>query len=389
MPIESSFIVKSPRRRVAQLCAAVWLIGSGVGMSVAWAADAPSDARPSFACNTARTAIETEICSHPDLASRDRTMATLFAAARRDAFDRGASQQDTLQRQWLQSRDARCNGADMHACLVNRYDTRLWELAAAALFRAPEAALRELARQEPESARVYKAIYQYVTTQNHRQRTDSVASLIAPTFDALRRIPWEGPLTNIRSARDATSSDAHFAGFLMMASIEHDRLNLPCTAIVRRPALIQALDFAYGGALDGRLIPSDCSVMTPALPALDQLKDAAVKAQPACEGTIRFSLARAFAKTLVAVRLHRMDLLETDPSDIATTGQDKEAGTEIGKPSESEFTARYAANILQATNELAAYYGQYFNSAPAVAKAQAAQAVRAVVSGAYALCDRY
>lgn len=34
----------------------------------------------------------------------------------------------------------------MHACLATSYDARLWDVAVAALFRTPEAALTELAR---------------------------------------------------------------------------------------------------------------------------------------------------------------------------------------------------------------------------------------------------
>jgi uncharacterized protein len=71
---------------------------------IACSAQTPPITGPSFSCGSANNAIETTICSDAALAARDRTMATLFNTSQADAFNRGKSQQQILQRQWLKTR---------------------------------------------------------------------------------------------------------------------------------------------------------------------------------------------------------------------------------------------------------------------------------------------
>jgi uncharacterized protein len=348
-----------------------------VGVPITSSAQDETASAPSFTCGPTNTAIERTICSDAALAARDRTMATLFAASQNDAFNRGQSQQPFLQRQWLKTRDEQCSNGDMHACLVAEYDGRLNELAVASLFQAPDVALAELSRQNPKSAAIYEAIYRYATIDDADERAHVVAKLIAPAFDAFHDKPWARPLSDVVDAHDASSSDKNFSAFLDVASVSDYALTMPCSALARRPGLIDALNAVYGGAIDGQLIRSDCEAMTSQLQAVDRLTKAAVAEQPFCRGTIRFSLGRDFGKTLVAVRLHRTDVWKADKND-------SEPANGVGEP---RFIAQHQAAIRDATDELAAYYSDHFGVPPTPANEQAGSAIRAIVAGAYNLCE--
>lgn len=195
-------------------------------------------------------------------------MATLFAASQTDAFNQSKSQQLFLQRRWLKMRNEQCSNGDMHSCLVERYDERLNELAVAALFQAPDIALTELDRQNPKSAALYEAIYRYATIDDTAERASVVANLINPAFEVFHGKPWAQPLSEAEDAHQAASSDKNFSAFLDVASVSGYALTMPCSALVRRPGLIDTLNAVYGGAIDGQLIQSDCEAMTPSLPAV-------------------------------------------------------------------------------------------------------------------------
>jgi uncharacterized protein len=337
--------------------------------------------RPSFSCSpAASSAVEGAICADPSLAQRDQTLALLYAAARTNALGSGPSQQQALQHQWLRSRDARCAKTAAHACVADAYDERPYDLAVAALFAAPDVALAELARQDAHAAPLYEAVYRYATIDDQAKRTGAVEALIAPAFDAIHgEFAAQELFADIPTARAAAASDKAFATLLDAASVSGYTLTLPCAALIKRPGLIDALDPRYGGAVDGQLANSDCDAMMPDLPHLARLTKTAIDAQPVCEGTIRFTLGRAYAKTLVAIRLHRSDLWKPGDPHAPPPGSD---GAEDGR-----FRTAHRAWIDAAVAELARYYSDVFKVPPYAAKADAGGAVNAVISGAFALCD--
>lgn len=373
--------------RAMGLIILVSLLGATVEVAIASSAQTPPVSGPSFSCGSASKAVEKAICSDDALAARDRTMATLFTASQADAFNQGKSQQQILQRQWLKTRDEQCSNGDMHSCLVDMYDERLNALAVAALFRAPDAALAELDRQDPKSAALYEAIFRYVTIDDTVHRADAVAKLIDPAFEEFHGKPWAHPLSDAQDAHDAASSDKNFSAFLDVASVSGYALTMPCSAFVRRPGLMDALNAVYGGAIDGQLIRSDCEAMTSNLPAVDRLTKAAVAVQPFCQGTIRFSLGRNFDKTLVAVRLHRTDLWKARTLDWKSGGQDENNDDSAKAGDVPHFVAGHPVLIRNAADELAAYYSNRFDAPSALAEAQAHSAINAIIFGAYDLCE--
>lgn len=380
-------LVRSYAGRVIRLIVVLSFLGAAWGTSVARSPQDAAMSGPSFSCGSAGTAIETMICNDPALAARDRTMAVLFAASRADAFDQGMSQQQTVQRQWLKTRNEQCSKGDMRSCLVNAYDERLNELAIAALFQAQDAALAELTRQNPRSAPLYDAIYRYATIEDTVDRAKVAARLIGPAFAEFHNKPWAHPLSGVKDAYEAASSDKRFSLFLDVASVSNYELTMPCSALVRRPGLTDALDAVYGGAIDGQLIRSDCEGMTPRLQTLDRLAKAAVAAQSFCPGTIRFSLGRDFDKILVAVRLHRTDLWKPEELSVGPGSEDEKSEVPEKQVDEPQFVAKHQALIRDATDELMTYYSRHFGVPPALAKEQALGAVGAIISGAYNLCE--
>ncbi len=385
---KNGLLVTAYASRITRLIIGLPLLSTALGVPIAHSAQDPMTSGPSFSCGAANNAIEKLICSDPGLSTRDRTMAMLFAASRTDASGRGLSQQQTLQRQWLNTRDKQCSNGDMHACLVSTYDERLNTLAIAALFQTPDAALAELTRQNSRSAPLYEAIYRYATIENDADRAAAVEKLIAPAFEVIHGKPWATPLSDVKDAHDVVSSDKNFSTFLNVASVSDYALTMPCSAFVRRPGLIDALDSVYAGAVDGRLIRSDCEVMTSHLQKVDQLTRSAVAVQPNCPGTIRFSLGRDFDKTLRLIRLHRTEAWEAQALNTSSSAQNEnngEPGKDVDRPS---FIAGHQVLIRDAGHELATYYSSHFGVPPALAKEQALRAVNAIISGAYNLCER-
>lgn len=373
--------------RTMRLIVSISLLGAALEVPIASSAQNRAISGPSFSCGPANSVIETTICNDAALTARDRTMATLFTASQKDAFNQGRSQQQILQRQWLKMRNEQCTNGDMHSCLVETYDDRLNELAVAALFQAPDDALAELTRQKPKSAALYEAIYRYATIDDTVDRATVVAKLIGPAFEEFHDKPWARPLSNVEDTHDAASSDENFSAFLDVASVSNYKLTMPCSALVRRPGLSDALNAVYGGAIDGQLIRSDCEAMTSSLPAVARLTKAAAAAQPFCRATIRFSLGRNFDKTLVAVRLHRTDLWNSKKLDVNQGGQDEDNDDPTKDVDVPRFVARHPVLIREATDELARYYSNRFGAPSALAEAQALGAVSAIVFGAYNLCE--
>ncbi|NWB96728.1 hypothetical protein HX882_12565 [Pseudomonas gingeri] len=387
MKTKNGLLVTSGLGRATRLMIGLSLLGAVWGIPLAYSAQDPAASGPSFLCGATNRAIEKVICADPELSSRDRTLAVLFAASRVDASGKGLSQQQGLQRQWLKDRDKGCSTGDIRTCLVHAYDDRLESLAVAALFQAPDVALAELARQDSKAAPLYEAIYRYVTLDNDAERVIAVGKLIAPSFEVLHDKPWAQSISGIDDAQGVASSDKNFSAFLSIAPVGDYALTMPCSALVRRPGLSAAMASVYGSSLDGQLIRSDCKAMTPPLPKLDQLTKAAEVVQPSCQGTIRFSLGREFDRTLLLIRLHNADLWKSSAladSPNAQVEKHGKSGNTVDKP---HFIAGHTALIRDASDELATYYSSHFGVPPALARKQARNAVSALISGAYNLCE--
>lgn len=127
----------------------------------------------------------------------------------------------------------------------------------------------------------------------------------------------------------------------------------------------------------------------PATPRVDKLIKLATKAQPFCQGTIRFSLGRIYAKAPDAIRLHRLDaVLPLARNDNAS--QDNGDGEDDhGKhyPSQAHFRALHKVEIAEAVRELASYFRDVYKVVPRDAKNEAVGCVNAVIVGAYHLCE--
>jgi len=338
---------------------------------------APLVEGPSFSC-AAPNQLESVICSDPLLAAKDRTLAQLYAAARIDVFGLGPSQEQDVQRAWLKTINKQCGQQSAKACLNDAYDDRLTALAVAALFRTPDQALQLLHRTAPKSAPIYEAIYRYATTSDTDERRRTVAGLIGPAFDDLKAQGANWPtFMALKNAVAAASDDAAFGAFLDEASVSDYELTLPCSALLRRPALIAALGSQFGGAIDGDIMSSDCDVTTPRLASFDELTNAATAAQPFCEGTIRFSTGRDYAELLDAIRLHHVDHWKSGAEE-PPAGQDR---------AEKRFERSRGMLEANAKEELARYYLQVFNVAPGLAETQAIGAIDAAIDAAFNQCD--
>ena len=343
---------------------------------------------PSFSCKSA-TPLEAVICSEPGLSDRDRKMAALFDAVRVSALGSGPSREQELQRKWLELRNVQCSKGNTKDCLAGMYDDRLEDLAIAALFKMPDLALSELRRLEPKAAPIYEAIYRYATVANKAERVRIVGHLINPAFNAIHDKPGANELSEVPDAYAAASTDQDFSMFLDVASVSDFalRMTLPCSAVIRRPGLIKSLGSVYGGMIDSQLIRSDCEATMPATPAFDRLVSMAEKAQPVCQGTIRFSLSKDYEADIVAIRIHRLELLRKNVTSETATDSDDEndvANTLIDEP---HFRSKYQQQIKAATDELAKYYTNYFRVPVYQAKVDAGGAVSAAISGAYDLCE--
>jgi uncharacterized protein len=346
---------------------------------------------PSFDCSKATSPIETTICGDPELVSLDRKMAQFYVLAHTDALGIGISNQSSAQRKWIKSRDSFCiRSKNINECIKSSYEGRLAELAVATLFVKPDIALPEirhlysqgfLAKLDRYAVPLYEAIFRYVTINDPTERTSVVEKIIAPIFDEIRDAPSAvNLLRDIPTAHDAVASDKNFATFLDVASVNEEyNLILPCAAIIRRPGLTEALGSKYGGAIDSHLPSSDCATTLPDLPQFNRLVKAAQKAQPFCQGTIRFSLGKEYEEALNAIRLHRADLW----GDIMPDSSDDH--------DVNEFMAKHAPLIDAASTELFDYYTKEFKVEPELAQGQAEdqaeEAVDAAVSGAFSLCE--
>ncbi len=355
---------------------------------IGWAALAAAGAHaqtagaPSFSC-AAPSQIEGLICHDAGLAAADRQMAVLYQATKSGAQGTG-SNQPSAQRAWLKDRDTRC-GADswrksgsksQRDCVADAYNDRLKALAVAALIGSPRLALDTLHHLDPKSAPYYDALLAYATIDSPRERAKIVEAKLAPLYAQTPALRDDSDRAgkHAATAADAASSDAGFAEFFDIASMENDsQLVWPCAALIKRPGLVAGLGAIWGGAVDSQVPGSDCATALPAPAEINLLDQAAFEGQPPCEGSIRFSTGRNLAMLEDAVRLRRPDIWRTIQDETSDE--------------EDAFRRDKAALIHRTAAALTAYYARYWPSKGSDFAADGKAATDALVSAAFNLCQ--
>jgi uncharacterized protein len=355
-----------------------------------------AQADPSFPCKSP-TPIEAVICSDEKLASRDRTMAFLFAASRTDALGSGVSGEYIRQRLWLHDRNEKCAKGPELKCLVDAYDNRLFDLAVATLFTAHDAAMTELSRQNPKAAQIYEAIFQYATTDDPAARAKRVGAFISNAFAAMRSAGDPISILNhdIPDLATAASSDKAFSAVIDFLSLEDyfgrgGPLTFPCTALVKRPGLMDVLEPIFGSSMDVRISVSDCAATLPPIPSFDTLAKEAEIAQTPCDGTIVFADEREYWAMVAAIRLHRPTYWEKKHTigSVASAASPPVGVTDTPSDSgESRFRRLHRDLIDGAAIELTNYYVANFRAAYQLADNQARDAINAVITTAYNFCQ--
>jgi len=370
---------------LAAVAAAAWLCAPHPV-----AAD-PAPPGPSFDCARAQGLVETTICGDPDLVAADRTTAQLFALVRTDALGVGPSAEPDAQRKWLAERDKMCAAkapSEINACLRQAFDARLSLLAVAALIRAPDPALGELRRQDPDHAPLYEALWRMATMPAGAARTDAVAALIGPMFEQVRTAGKQsddpdhggGPITaamlgSVRTARDAAGTVKDFDLFFDLTGIV-DTIGpayITCEAIVRQPELIDAVGVSFGSQRQDGLGVTDCDDELPAPPQFAAFAAAAIDAatgSPRCTVARRAAAVPAYQRFLLVVQLDRQGP-QLPPNRSVTRGA-------------AAFAEAHAAEERAAEADLAAYYARELNRPDAAGAAHAA--IGQVVDRAFAAC---
>ncbi len=349
---------------------------------------------PSFNC-AKPSEVEAEICRDPVLSAADKRLAFFYDIAKAGAIGRGSNQL-ARQREWLRGRDKACaKGAwknstrNAHDCLVDEYDERLEQLAVATLLVMPNESLAELRRIRPRAEPLYKAALDYASIDDPKRRIEVVEADLAPIFSTMDANTREHltlpPYYNAATARDAASSDANFAAFFSiyatLANDDNNSMTWPCAVLIKRPGLIVGLGSYFGGAIDGRIPSSDCDAVLPPTSEFAALSAAAYGAQPACEGTIRFSTGRDYVKLEDAVRLHRTEVWETkDPPDA-------ESDKEPPDPAVSAWRRSHETEVGKAEAALESYYIKDFGVEPKQARRDAWSAIDELIEEPFESCE--
>jgi hypothetical protein len=348
---------------------------------------------PSFSCTSACTVVEKAVCADSALASADREMAMLFALARASAFGSGPSNELTSQHQILKEMRS-CEGLPgslpVGKCLAPLYARRNFELATAVLTRKPDNALPILRRIGPGFAPVLEAVALWAAepvdaSWSAPERATSrkrIAALLSPYLTALQTdegqsFGWSilsrpgGDFPIVTHVDDIFRSDRHLAVFLNVLGpyLPEETASgvmlrdLPCSAIVRHPDLLNATGAVFGSTMDNFGFRTDCARTLPPTPALFQLDRKILDSWLACDGTIRFAAYRAYGVALDAARL----------------------GQSLGMPAEEFDRPRgvAVAEIDGAQAELTGYYVKYLAKAPLEAKRMANSAISALLSAAH------
>ena len=323
-------------------------------------------------------------------------MADLFAASKTSAFGTGPSNQLTAQRAALREIRAceKPDGAQQReACIARAYARRNVELAVAVLVARPDAALPVLRQLDPGVAPVLEAVALWAAepvdadwaAPRRAETRRKIAERLQPYVSALQTdesqsfgrsiLADPGPEgVAVRSLDDLFASDRHFAAFLNVLGpylpelaadslLSNDRRTLPCAAIVRHPALLQATGSVFGSTMDNFVLDADCEQTLPPAPALDRLAGKLLAGWPECDGTIRFAAYRDFETALQLARLGR-------PEHAQQYSGDRRKGVT-------------AADIDAARTELESYYQNYAGKSATAAQTMARDAIASVLSSAH------
>lgn len=355
-----------------------------------------SSRAPSFSCAAARTQVERAICARSELAALDRTMADLFAVSKTSAFGTGPSNQLPAQRAALREIRA-CEKPDgaqpREKCIATAYARRNAELAVAVLVARPDVALPVLRQLDPGVAPILEAVALWAAepvdadwaAPQRAAAREKIATRLQPYMKALQTdesqsfgrsiLTDPGPEgIAVHGLDDLFVSDRHFAAFLNVLGpylpelaadslLSNDRRTLPCAAIVRHPALLQATGSVFGSTMDNFVFDADCEQTLPPAPALDRLAGKLRARWPECDGTIRFAAYRDFETALQLARLGQSEHAR-DRSD------DRREGV-------------MAADLDAARSELDGYYRNYLGKSAIAAQTMARDAISSVLSSAH------
>ncbi len=337
---------------------------------------------PSFSCAGA-TDIPAVICKDPGLSAADRRMTLLYGTVHQDVVRYAPSQQQTRQRAWLKDLNTACaSGAwakrakTQAACITERYNDRLAELAISALLSQHDLAMAEIKRATPDDDATYEAIYQYATIDAAQPRATKVAQTLTPVFAAFTADVKER-ITGLDGAgtpAQAVASDKAFATFVALANTEGGHtVTWPCAVLLKRPGLLAGMGAMYGSSMDNQLPDSDCAIMAPKLDGAEALVHAAVVAAPECDGTIRFAGYRELYRLDIAMLLHRPDQWGTN---------------EASQPDSNEaaFRRKNATAIVANRKALSAYYAKAFHIDAATALRDATRILDLQINQAYSVC---
>lgn len=314
---------------------------------------------PSFDCTKAKSEIEKQICSSAQLKKKDNILNQLYLGVKTSFYGTGASSQNAEQIAWIKGRNdcvkpelkSAYNG--LEACLISVYNQRIGELAASNLFRNPDLAFNQIKEFYPESSSLYHALYDYVTIPKSPSRDEKIAKLLEPHFENLKA-NWPFPFgtlldENINKPIDVLVDDKKFAtAFTILALDVEGEIMLPCDALIKKPDLIGVLSPFFGSSLDGQLVNSDCSAMSPPLPKFATFMKNVYHDAPECTGTIRFGIWRDIEKKRNEVILGRFDLLK----DEIRKNENYEAST-------LKMLQKNNKSLTEARDELFKYYQQY------------------------------
>lgn len=103
------------------------LVAGFIGAALACATSAQG---PSFDCSKADGSIEVLVCEDVELGALDRTLATVYAAARRKAVNERPPVLKAEQRGWVKGRNECWKAADRRQCVSDSYRLRIAELQA-------------------------------------------------------------------------------------------------------------------------------------------------------------------------------------------------------------------------------------------------------------------
>ena len=362
------------------------LVLASLGPLAPSAARAATSDGPSFDCAKATQPVEKAICGDPRLASADRLMAQLYpAASKTSAYGNGPSNEVKAQRAWLKERDVCFTGeaADVNTCILNAYNRRNGDLAVALLVSDPKTALDTLKTLSPAMSPLYEALTISLALPSGKDWADpshdtdraALVKVATPFMEAFKtdeaRSYGRDILKDagIVTADDVGKSEKAFVSFLNVTpafvSDGSESLTIPCAAILKRPALVDATASVFGSSLDNFVPSTDCEQTLPPLPKLDELDARLLKTWPDCEGTIRFAAYRSYQQSV----------------DLARLGISDASGTEQEPAKRPKSVS--AALVTAAQGELATYYATYRNLSADKASALAEQMIGKIIANAH------